>query len=311
MQKPPATAGEPVDVIVATHDRPELLKKTIRSIVDQTYAGPIRITVVFDASPQLHELEFSAPSRELRVFENARTRGLPGSRNTGLLAATAPIVAFCDDDDTWRPDKLENQLALLTDRQALGCVGGIEVHFGEKRLVRIPDADMVTAEALSGSRLTGAHPSTYLFAREPLLARVGLVDEDLPYGYGEDYDYLMRASTAGDVVILPQVTTDVLWHPEGSYFSHKWEAMADGLEYLMQKHPVITTNGRGNAWMEGQRAFALASLGTQPKMAIETAFKSIRLSAAEPRGYLALAVALHLVKPAFIVRALNRRGRGI
>lgn len=311
MQKPPAAAADPVDVIVATHDRPELLKKTIRSIVEQTYPGRIRITVVFDASPQLSELEFSTPSREVRVCSNARTRGLPGARNTGLLAATAPTVAFCDDDDTWRPGKLENQLALLADRQALGCVGGIEVHFGEKRLVRIPDADTVTAEALSGSRLTGAHPSTYVFARERLLATVGLVDEQLPYGYGEDYDYLMRAASAGEVVILPAVTTDVLWYPEGSFFSHKWEAMADGLEYLMQKHPAIAANGRGNAWMEGQRAFALASLGTEPKKAIKTAFRSIRLSAAEPRGYLALAVALHLVKPAFIVRTLNRRGRGI
>lgn len=311
MQNSPVTAPDRVDVIVATHDRLELLQQTIASIVDQTYPGHIRITVVFDASEQHPELEFSTPSRELRVCENARTPGLPGARNTGLLAATAPIVAFCDDDDTWRADKLEGQLAMLAAHQAIGCVGGIEVHFGDRTQVRIPDAHVVTAQALTGSRLTGAHPSTYLFAREALLSKVGLVDEVLPYGYGEDYDYLMRACTAGVVVILPQVTTDVMWHPQGSYFSQKWQAMADGLEYLMVKHPSISANRHGTAWMEGQRAFALAAMGNQRKNAMKTAFRSMRLSAKEPRGYIALAVALHLVKPSFVLRTLNRRGRGI
>lgn len=87
--------------------------------------------------------------------------------------------------------------------------------------------------------------------------------------------------------------------------------MADGLEYLMAKHPEITANRRGTAWMQGQRAFALAALGNQPSAAMRTARKSLQLSLREPRAYLALAVAAKLLKPAYVVKVLNSHGRGI
>ncbi|MGO2540011.1 MAG: glycosyltransferase family 2 protein [Specibacter sp.] len=300
-----------VDVIICTKDRIELLAKAIRSIIEQDYPGRIRITVVFDNTAERDDLAFTSTARQVRVVANTRTPGLPGARNTGLLAASFPLVAFCDDDDSWRPDKLASQVAAMADTKATACVSGIEVHFGEQRRQRIPSGTEVTVSALSGSRLTGAHPSTYLFQRDHLLTRVGLVDEELPYGYGEDYDYLLRSAQHGRVTVLPRVGADVLWHPQGSYFSRRWEAMADGLEYLMAKHPEITANRRGTAWMQGQRAFALAALGNQPSAAMRTARKSLQLSLREPRAYLALAVAAKLLKPAYVVKVLNSHGRGI
>ena len=311
MTAPQISTDSPVDVIICTMDRIELLNKAIESIKAQEYPGHIRISVVFDNSPLRPELESCSDTREVRVLGNVRTPGLPGARNTGLLAASAPLVAFCDDDDSWRPDKLAQQVAAMAGTGATACVSGIEVHFGDKRQQRIPSGEEVTASALSGSRLTGAHPSTYLFAREHLLANVGLVDEELPFGYGEDYDYLLRTTQNGRITVLPRVTADILWHPQGSYFSRRWEAMADGLEYLMAKHPIITENRRGAAWMEGQRAFALAALGNQPGAAARTAGKSLRLNLREPRAYLALAVTAKLLKPAHVLKVLNSRGRGI
>ena len=300
-----------VDVIICTKDRIELLAKAISSITEQDYPGIIRITVVFDNSPVRADMGWISPTREVRVMTNSRTPGLPGARNTGLLAATHPLVAFCDDDDSWRTDKLVSQVVAMADNNATACVSGIEVHFGEERRQRIPEGPEVTVSALSGSRLTGAHPSTYLFDRDHLLGNVGLVDEELPYGYGEDYDYLLRSAQHGKVTVLPRVGADVLWHPQGSYFSRRWEAMADGLEYLMAKHPEINANRRGSAWMQGQRAFALAALGNQPRTAAKTARKSLQLSLREPRAYLALAVTAKLLKPAYVVKVLNSRGRGI
>lgn len=300
-----------VDVIIATRDRIELLQKSIAAISAQDYPGVIRTTIVFDNAPLRPELEHSRGNRQVRVRANTRTAGLPGARNTGILAATAPWVGFCDDDDAWRPQKLTHQIAAMTERGAQGCVSGIEVHFGEQRKVRIPSASEITVSALAGSRLTGAHPSTYLFLRGWLVASVGLVDEKLPYGYGEDYDLLLRAAEAGLITVHPEVGADILWHPGGSYFSQRWEAMADGLEYLLEKHPIISENRRGNAWMEGQRAFALAAQPDQRGNAIRTAYKSLALDFREPRAYLALMVAAKLIAPAKIVNALNARGRGI
>ncbi|MCU1348382.1 MAG: hypothetical protein JWO56_1412, partial [Acidobacteria bacterium] len=41
-------------------------------------------------------------------------RGQAAARNRGLAAATAPWVAFLDDDDLWSPVKLRQQLAVAT-----------------------------------------------------------------------------------------------------------------------------------------------------------------------------------------------------
>ena len=311
MTPPPTPSHPTVDVIIASRDRIELLQKSVAAIAAQDYPGSIRTTVVFDNAPLRFDLEHSTGSRTVRVLANTRTAGLPGARNTGLLAATAPWVGFCDDDDVWRPQKLTEQLATIRERNAHGCVSGVEVHYGDHRKIRIPNTQEITVTALSGSRLTGAHPSTYVFDRNWLLTTVGLVDEDLPYGYGEDYDLLLRAAQAGLIAVHSAVGADILWHPGGSYFSQRWEAMADGLEYLLSKHPVILENRRGNAWMEGQRAFALAAQGHHRGSAIRTAYKSLSLDCREPRAYLALMVAAKLLKPAKVIKALNARGRGI
>ena len=78
----------------------------------------------------------------------------------------------------------------------------------------------------------------------------------------------------------------------------------------MTKHPAIVANRRGRAWMQGQRAFALAAQGHR-RDAVRTAADSLSGSLFEPRAYLALALVLKLVKAPAIVRALNARGRGI
>lgn len=306
-----SSANSAVDVIIATRDRHELLLQAVDSILAQEYPGRVRVTVVYDRSDERTDLGRDSDSRPIRVMSNRRTPGLPGSRNTGLLAATAPLVAFCDDDDLWRKDKLQRQIRMLREQDAMGCVSGIDVHYGENRSTRIPEVAHVTVDGLAGSRLTGAHPSTFLFQREHLLSKVGLVDEELPYGYGEDYDLLLRAAQQGRIAVLPEVTVDVLWHPNGSYFSQRWQAMSDGVGYLMDKHPSIRANPRGAAWMEGQRAFALAALGNQHTAARRMAITSLSHSVLEPRAYLALAMTLNLVKPGTILKALNARGRGI
>src|SRR6266568_659803 len=102
-----------VSVVVPTRDRPVLLERSVRSILEQTYEGDIECVVVFDRSdPAPVAIEIPA-GRRLRLMTNTRRPGLAGARNTGILAGTSDLVAFCDDDDTWRPDKVSLQVDLL------------------------------------------------------------------------------------------------------------------------------------------------------------------------------------------------------
>ena len=304
-------AYPPVSLVIATQDRMQLLQQAIDAAWDQDYPGRLEITIVYDNHPEHPELARSSRNREVRVISNTRSPGLAGARNSGILASSGELVAFCDDDDAWKPSKLTRQVELMRSENAQGCVSGIEISYGGKTMVRIPKVDTVDTASVTRDRLTGAHPSSYLFRRPFLTGTVGLVDEGIPYGYGEDYDLLIRAATHGRISVLPEPAVDVLWHKGGSKFSRRWEAMEAGISFLITKHPELTASRQTASWLHGQRAFALASLRDRRREGAQVAAQSIRLNPRQPRGYLALAVAAGVLNPQWVVDRLNEKGRGI
>src|SRR5690606_16150193 len=96
-----------VSVVMATRDRPQLLRRAVSSVLAQDYDGPIEIVLVYDgtAIDALSDLELPTGCT-LRAVGNDRTPGLAGARNTGILTATGSLIALCDDDDEWKPSKL-------------------------------------------------------------------------------------------------------------------------------------------------------------------------------------------------------------
>jgi len=300
-----------VSAIIATRDRPELLAKAVAAALGQDYPGIVEVIVVFDQAPvrDVAGADTAAPRRRVRVIANDRAAGLAGARNAGITAATGELIAFCDDDDAWVPGKITKQVQAMQAADAIMAVGGIKITYGDVVRERCPPGGVVDLRTLAHSRLTGAHPSTYVLRRQDLLGSLGLVDESIPYGYGEDYDLLLRVARLGRIVVVPEVLADVLWH-QGSYFSRRWEAMVDGLGYLLAKHPEIAADRRGLAWIQGQRAFALAASGRRVE-AVRTALVSMRHDPREKRGPLALLVASGLVSAERVMGFLNSRGRGI
>jgi glycosyltransferase involved in cell wall biosynthesis len=75
-------------VVVPTRDRPQLLRASVKAIVDQEYPGAIEVIVVYDQSQPDMSLDRGDDRRRVRVITNTRSPGLAGARNTGILAAT-------------------------------------------------------------------------------------------------------------------------------------------------------------------------------------------------------------------------------
>jgi glycosyltransferase involved in cell wall biosynthesis len=300
-----------VTVVVATRDRPELLRRTLRSILEQDYPGQVSVTVVFDRAPLDDLADISVGSRRsLTTVSNIRTPGLAGARNTGITAADGELVAFCDDDDEWLPGKLAAQVALLTATPEASLIAtGIEiVPADDSAVVRLPPAQ-ATFDDFLRSRITEIHPSSFLFRRADLLGEIGLVDESLPASYGEDYDLILRAARIGSVVSVTEPLVRVHWN-RVSFFSERWRGIADGLSYLLAKHPEFSDSAPGSARIEGQIAFAFAALGDRAA-ARHWARSALLHDRGQLRAWAALAVSLRLITPAFLVQQVNRHGRGL
>ena len=133
-----------VSVVIATRDRPEMMRQAVRCALEQEYAGPIEVVVVYDQSepdPDLADsFELDPPRRRLTVTTNARQAGLAGARNHGIGVAGGELVAFCDDDDYWLAGKLGRQVEMLQATPGASLVScGIRVIYGEETFDRALD----------------------------------------------------------------------------------------------------------------------------------------------------------------------------
>jgi glycosyltransferase involved in cell wall biosynthesis len=299
-----------VSVVVPTRDRPDLLRRAVKSIVRQRYPGDIECIIVFDQSaPSTVDVQ-SLERRDLRALTNVRTPGLAGARNTGAMAAEGEFLAFCDDDDEWLPDKLRLQVeALLANGSRAAATCGLYIQYGGRSIRRLPPVGEVTLADLRRSRVMEVHSSTIVVSRSEFLGRIGPVDEEIPGGYGEDYDWLLRTARIGPLVVVPRPLVRIRWH-RSSWFEGRWQMIVAALEYLLRKHPDLRDDPVGSARISGQIAFAHAASGNSAQ-ARRWAIRAIRSNWRERRSYVALAVSLGLISADFVLQLAHARGRGI
>lgn len=305
------TDGLPaVTAVVPTHRRPELMRQAVQSIVDQTYAGPIEIIVVFDAcEPELPSVE-TGPDRTLRAVSNERVRGLAGARNTGIVEASHDFVAFLDDDDHWMPGKLAAQMAVFAAHPEVGLVGtAMQVDDGRTIHQRPVPLTLVTHDDLVRDRIAGLHSSSFVFRRQVLVERVGMIDESLPGAYGEDYDVLLTTSQLAPIRLVNEPLVSVRWSGQ-SFFYGKWAQYAEGLTYLLDKHTELRTDPAALARMSSQIGFALAAAG-QRKAARTWLRQALRLQRLNVRAWLGLLISFRLLSADAIARVANLVGKGI
>lgn len=117
-----------ISAIVCTQDRAAYLAKALASLAVQTLAPDAYEVVVVDnasrdATPDVIAAAAVGPAPLVAVHEPRR--GLAHARNAGLRAASAPFVAYLDDDAIASPAWLATLLAIFeTQRPTPGCAGG-------------------------------------------------------------------------------------------------------------------------------------------------------------------------------------------
>jgi glycosyltransferase involved in cell wall biosynthesis len=293
-----------VGVVLPTCDRPKLLRA---AVLGQDYPGEVRTVVVHDGSEPDQSL---ADGERVRVMPNTRTRGLPGARNTGVMALGTDLVAFCDDDDQWLPGKLRAQVAALRERPAAEFAScGILVNYAGRQSPRLVGSDRVTYAELLRSRMVMVHSSTYLVWRAKLLDGIGLVDETIPGGQGEDWDLALRSARRHPIVNVDEPLVQVAWG-RASYFAQQWQTKIDSLHWMLARYPEIAGTGPGASRVYAQLGFCHACLGSR-REAWRWLAKAARRNWHERRLPFVAAVATGLVSGETILGYLNARGHGI
>lgn len=299
-----------VSVVIPTHNRPQMMRRALLSVLDQEYSAQIEVIIVFDASDPFTPDVPVRDHRSIRITTNGRSRGLAGARNTGISMAKHPFVAFLDDDDMWHPTKLHNQMDVFASYPDSALVGtSIMVDAGDRKHLRRIDLEEVTHRDLLHDRLPGLHSSSFVFPRELLCSKIGMVDEDLPGSYGEDYDLLLRTAKVGPIRVVDTPLTRVTWQGQ-SYFFGKWAQYATSLTWMLEQHPEFSDYDKAAARLQGQIAFAHVAAGDRQE-GRAWARRALRRDPIQIKAALALVIGLRLMSAKLVIQTAQRFGRGI
>jgi len=112
-------------VVICTHNRAELLTRSVRSALEEARTCHAEVLVVDNASTDDTPAVLAAlpaPVDLLRVVREPRV-GLSAARNRGLAEVRGAVAVFLDDDAVPRPGWLASHLVLY-DAPGVVCVGG-------------------------------------------------------------------------------------------------------------------------------------------------------------------------------------------
>jgi len=88
-----------ISVVIPAKNRCDTIAACIESALNQSIP-PDEIIVVDDGSVD-DTPSIAASYPNVRVLTNSRSPGAQGARNTGILDARQPWIAFLDSDDVW------------------------------------------------------------------------------------------------------------------------------------------------------------------------------------------------------------------
>lgn len=247
------TSEPSVSVVIPTYKRATLVPRAIRSVLNQTYRH-LEVLVVDDCSPDdTGSVVQAIADDRIRYLRHETNKGLASAaRNTGIRAATGEFIAFLDDDDEWRPDKLEKQIPAMKDYDAVLCMAA-----ADGCPARVHRRPSITLEDLR----KGSFCPSSLLAKASVLRDV-MFDESLRQG--EDWDELIRIGQRYRIGWIPE---PLLLYNRGDH-----DRITNEKKYLsapeLEKRTAILHKHReffGEKWFEYHRADALlAYIGSRP-----------------------------------------------
>lgn len=230
-----------VSVVIPSFNARRWLAEAIRSVQLQTLAAA-EIIVVDDGSSD-GSAELAARYGATEVIADGVNRGPSSTRNRGIKAATAELVAFLDADDRWLPDHLERSVdCLIQHPDADVAFSGFRL-FGETELECPPELGPGRALDLSLELLNHNHvlQSSAVARRAALLASGGY---DEARRYAEDFEFWLRLSMTSKFISTGAITVEYRTHPgqttarPARMYQGAWEARAEHVARLLRRDPA-------------------------------------------------------------------------
>ena len=234
-----------LSIIVPTHKRAPLLRRTLQSIKDQSFTD-LQVIVVSDVAdlPTMQVCHELLGPRDSFV-RRAGVNGPSASRNLAMQLAQGEYVMFIDDDDAYQPGALARVHDWLsTHRADVVCFNCSVVNErrGDAEPVLLGETELNLAGRYGEDIFVknSIHMSTIAFPRHRL---AGLEFDPHMRAY-EDWDFMLAAMKNASVTHAPinvtrvhEVHDDTTDRRGASTAAKDYNAVVDYL-YVYRRHPA-------------------------------------------------------------------------
>ncbi len=230
-----------VSCIITTYNRPvSILKRAIDSVLNQTYKD-IEVIIVNDCPENkklakeiqyLIRLYSETITILIEYVELERNSGACIARNTGINIAHGDYVAFLDDDDEWKCQKLEKMVACMEADNSIGLVySQYIIKSSDKESVIIPKYYSSNWRTqILGHNYIGS--TSFPLLRKSVLLSAGAFDPKMPSM--QDWDVWIRMAKYASFGYLNLPLT--IYHVESESITTNIAKKKDGYDRIITKY---------------------------------------------------------------------------
>ncbi len=199
--------GKKISIVLPTYNGEKYIKKSIESVIYQTYQN-WELIIVNDCSKD-NTLEIITNYAEIepriKVISNEINKKLPASLNVGFSAATGDFFTWTSDDNVYHIDALEKMVNIMEQDHNIDMVYAdfnvVDLEGNLLRHVYTKSPDELRFENVIGA--------CFLYQRS-LAEKIGHYDTTL--FLAEDYEYWIRAYLNGKIRHVSETLYDYGWH---------------------------------------------------------------------------------------------------
>lgn len=229
-----------VSVVLPTHNRANILEKSLQSVVNQTYRN-LEIIVVSDGSTDNTDTllsEYKTSDSRINYISYHPNKGGNHARNVGIKNATGDFIAFLDDDDEWVPEKIHLQIQEFMKNPKVGLIyTGAEIIYNKNKLSykSTPKKFGDLSKDILISNYIGSTSS--VMVKTSILAVSGEFDEKLKAQ--QDYDLWIRICQLTSIGFVSKPLLKYHNYNSTKQISDDLEKYVDSIVYINKKYEYL------------------------------------------------------------------------
>ncbi len=228
-----------ISIIIPAYNSEKFIKRTIQSVLNQTYKNFELIIVDDGSTDNTKEIvrEFQKKDPKIKYIWEKNSGAPARPKNRGIKRSKGEYIAFLDHDDEWMPEKLEKQLNLFEKEKnlKLGFISSNGLVFNEKENKtyehKITKRGEVFQDLLANNFILS---SSSVLAKKEVFKNVGFFDENLKFS--DDWEMWIKIAQKYEFDFFDEALFKYYWHGENVMNKLKGEEKLKEHKYILEKY---------------------------------------------------------------------------